>query len=72
MMEMFVVYERPRDYPDKFVLRRWSIGPGSAEGDADWFVLGETLDDVRAAVPQHCIRVGRSPHDEPQIVESWV
>jgi hypothetical protein len=74
MMEMFVVYERPRDYPDKFVVRRWWIGktPGEPEADKDWFYLGETLDDVRAHVPGWCVRLERDPNDEPHIVECWI
>jgi hypothetical protein len=74
MMEMFVVYERPRDYPDKFVVRRWWIGTGSGkpEADQDWFYLGKTLEDVRAQVPEGCFRLNRDPNDEPQIVEFWI
>jgi hypothetical protein len=71
ILEMFVVYERPKDYPDKFVLRRWAIGRGAAQG-TEWFVLGETIEEVRAHVPLHCVRIGRDPHDEPQIVEVWL
>jgi hypothetical protein len=74
VMEMFVIYERPRDYPDKFVVRRWLIGvvPGVPTADADWFHLADTLDGVRAQVPPHCVRLERDTDDEPQIVEVWI
>jgi hypothetical protein len=72
MMEMFVVYERPKDYPDKFVVRRWSISGERVDADGDWFFLGETLEDVREKVPRHCIRIHRHPYDEPQILEVWI
>jgi hypothetical protein len=73
-MEMFVVYKRPRDYPDKFVVRRWWVGktPGHPDPDSDWFYLGETLEEVRAHVPEWCVRLERDPNDEPQIVEVWI
>lgn len=69
-MRMYVIYERPRDYPDRYVLRQWII-----DGEArptGWFVVAETLDAVRKFVPRQCIRFERNPSDEPQIVESWI
>jgi hypothetical protein len=71
---MFTVYERPRDYPDKFVVRRWWIGkdPGRPIPDPDWFYLADTLDEVRAHVPRHCVRLERDPNDDPKIVEVWI
>jgi hypothetical protein len=71
-MEMFVVYARPKDYPDKFVVRRWWITPGKPEPDADWVYVAETLEEVRAKVPGWCVRLERNPQDEPQIVECWI
>ena len=73
-LEMYVVYSRPRDYPDKFVVRRWAIGrkPGEPVAEPDWFYLGDSLDQVRAHVPGHCVRLERDPNDEPQIVECWI
>jgi|HubBroStandDraft_6_1064221.scaffolds.fasta_scaffold3971273_2 hypothetical protein len=70
-LEMYVVYERPRDYPDKFVVRRWGCRAEGAVPE-DWFVLGTTLDEVRAAIPRHCVRLERDPRDEPQIIEVWI
>jgi hypothetical protein len=73
-IEMFTVYRHPRDYPDKYVVRRWRIGrnPGEPEADADWFFLGDTLDEVRAHIPGDCVMMTRHPRDEPQIVETWI
>jgi hypothetical protein len=72
MEEMFVVYSNPLDYPNKFVVRRWAIGPGYVNADGDWFYLGETLEEVRSHVPKWCIRIDRQQNDEPQIVEVWI
>jgi hypothetical protein len=73
-LEMFVVYQHPREYPESYVLRRWWIGrtPGEPEADKDWFYLAPTLEEVRAQVPAHCVRLERNEGDEPQIVESWI
>jgi hypothetical protein len=74
ILEMFTVYRYPRDYPTKFVVRRWLVGakPGEPLPDEDWFFLGESLEEVRAHVPPHCVRLERDPNDEPQIVECWI
>lgn len=73
LLEMFVVYKYPRDYPDKFVVRRWGINRGeSAKPDQDWFFLADTLEGVRGHVPRHCVKLERDPNDEPQIVEVWI
>jgi hypothetical protein len=73
-LEMFTVYERPRDYPDKFVVRRWWIGKelGKPTPDADWFYVADTLEEVRARVPAHCVRMERHPSDDLRIVEVWI
>jgi hypothetical protein len=74
VMEMFVVYDRPLDYPEHYVMRRWIIGAveGQPIPDKDYFVIAKTLDEVRVAIPPHCVRLERDPNDEPQIVESWI
>lgn len=73
MLEMYVVYAHPSDYPHNYVLRRWVVtGAGDRLPDHDWFALGATLEEVRAHVPVHCVRTERHPNDEPQIVEVWV
>ena len=72
-LEMFVVYERPLDHPEHFVMRRWLIGAEKGKPTpTDYFVLGETLEEVRNSIPPHCVRLERDPNDEPQIVECWI
>jgi hypothetical protein len=70
-LEMFVIYNSPRDYPGKFVLRRWIIDEGTSKPD-DSAIIADTLEAIRAAVPFGMFRLERDPQDEPQIVESWV
>jgi hypothetical protein len=70
VIKMYVIYERPKDYPDRYVLRQWIID--EQPSPTGWFVLADTLEAVRAFVPPYCIRFERNPSDEPQIVESWI
>jgi hypothetical protein len=71
-LEIFVIYERPRDYPEHFVMRRWAVSSDKKIQATDYFRLADSLDEARSYVPAHCIRVERDPKDEPQVVESWI
>jgi hypothetical protein len=68
---MFIIYERPRDYPHHYVMRRWTIGAGALEADG-YCIIAPTLEEIRSHVPVHCVRIDRAPQDEPQIVEAWL
>lgn len=70
-LEQFVVYRSPRDYPGKFVVRRWSIeaaGPSPREVRA---VVG-TLEAARSKIPRGLFMFVRSAEDDPCIVETWL
>lgn len=71
-LEMYVVYQRPRDYPEKFVVRRWAVGDGPEPRATDFFTLHETLEEARESIPSWLIRFNRSDHDDPCIVESYI
>jgi hypothetical protein len=71
-LQMFVIYERPSDFPEHFVLRRWVVvKPGEAHASlsAKFF---DTLEEARDAVPPGRIRTERTKHDDPTIVETWI
>ena len=73
MMEMFVIYERPRDYPDKFVVRVWVIGAVKGEPvPTQYFMLADTLEAARKFIPYGLVCINRSESDELQIIESWI
>jgi hypothetical protein len=71
VLHQWVVYENPRDYPGKFVVRRWLIGPGTITPVAAVEVT-DTLDEARAAVPDGLFCTPRMPDDDPCIVEVWL
>lgn len=68
---MWVIYDHPSDFPDKFVARRFYVGPKVILASDD-FVSSETLHGVRALLPDGLHNRGRHQHDESQIVETWV
>lgn len=70
-MSQWVVYERPRDYPNKFVLRRWDIRAGSMIATDD-LQTADSLAAIRKAVPAGLYRLKRFEEDDPCIVEVWL
>lgn len=73
MMHQYVIYDRPADFPDAVVVRRWLIGPGTVEPDDAW-----PVDDLRqarlivGALYPDAYRLDRSPGDDPTIIEVWI
>jgi hypothetical protein len=67
----FVIYERPADCPEGYVLRSWIITAGRiAPGGALAFA---TLEDARKLLREAgCVCIGRSAADDPCIVETWM
>jgi hypothetical protein len=69
-LQMWTVYEKPKDYPDAFVARLHLVGK-KASGPTDQAFFGPSLENVRAQLPEGLVRMPRMPEDEPQIVEVW-
>jgi hypothetical protein len=77
---VLAIYDRPRDFPDHVVVRRWTFtGDGKLSPEQ-----GVTAFDVRelsqrgavSAARTHCKRLGltflpRRKDDDPVLVESW-
>lgn len=70
-LAMWTVYDHPIDYPDLFVARRFRIVAGLDPIAEPGVIMGATLDEVRALLPQGLICLGRAPGDDPAIVETW-
>lgn len=70
-MSQWVIYDHPRDYPDKFVLRRWDI-VGSKVIPTDKIAFAKTLPEIQAKVPKNLYCMGRFANDDPCIVEVWL
>lgn len=68
---MWVIYDHPSDYPDKYVARCFYVGPKVILASDD-LLTGETLPAVRALLPDGLVNVGRHQReDDPKVVETW-
>jgi hypothetical protein len=67
MRQLWIIYDNPPDFPGYFVARLWR-----GEEPSHQYVLGLTLDEVRAKLPQGLKWVDRAPDDDPCIVEKWL
>ena len=70
-LSMWVIYEHPKDFPDKFVARLHMAWKGG-HAPTNCAVIGDTLDEVRDRLPEGVINIGRQIEDEPHIVEVWL
>jgi hypothetical protein len=72
VMEQFVIYFNPTDYPGQYVVRRWEISTEGLRPDPEPRAVVSSLAAARAAVPPGFVGFGRFPGDEPQVVEVWL
>ncbi len=70
-LSQWVIYAHPRDYPDKYVMRRWNIY-GDAMVPSDEMALADTLVEIRKCVPWGLFRLERFEDDDACIVEVWL
>lgn len=70
IMNQYVIYKKPRDYPKKYVTRKWEILVGGLN-PAEAFVC-DTLKEARGKVPDGLVQMERSPEDDPAIYEVWI
>lgn len=72
-LAMWTVYDRPLDYPDKFVARRFDVDDGGYRPSGS-IIIAPDLETLRNILEfeLHLTCLSRSPEDEPQIVETWL
>jgi hypothetical protein len=70
-LTVWTVYCNPHDYPRKWVLRGFDIGPGWTRPHTECVVV-ETLEKVRAALPPGLTRLPRNHDDDSAIYETWI
>lgn len=70
-LPMWTIYERPRDYPAGFVVRRSVTDPTGCYHDAA-AQYAPDLASARALVPPGLQLLPRFPDDDPVIVEVWL
>jgi len=67
MLELWTIYDHPRDFPGAFVARLWLM-----DQPTDRVLISSTLDGVRALLPPGLMRLVRDLDDDPCVVESWL
>lgn len=70
-LHIWTIYDHPTDFPSGFIARLYTV---TAEGGKPTSACytGDTLDEVRAKIPQGLYNMGRQPEDDSKIVESWL
>jgi hypothetical protein len=68
----WVIYDHPTDYPDGFVLRpQYAMADGTVETSAlAWYAPRAEV--LRSILPPGVVCLGRSPGDDPKILEVWI
>ena len=66
-LELWVIYDHPSDFPDCFVARKWLNNTPTAT-----FITGNSLEELRVAIPQGLVCLPRDKHDDVKIVETWI
>ena len=72
-LAMWTVYDNPKDYPGKFVARRFEVDATGPKPTASIIVMDD-LDALRDVLcyEMHLTCLCRNAEDEPQIVETWL
>jgi hypothetical protein len=68
-LPQFVIYNSPKDFPGKYVVRMWLVG--HRMGPTDLIEQFDTLEQAREFVPLGLFCMPRADVDEPVIVETW-
>lgn len=66
-LDLWVIYNKPADYPTKFVVRKWIL-----DKPTDVFHTADTLEGIRKKIPLNLCNIGRQKNDDPKIVEVWI
>lgn len=71
-MEAYVIYKRPMDYPDNFVVRCYMIGKAKLFIDTIPHLVCDTLEEARQSIPHGLVRTEREDKDALCVVETWI
>jgi hypothetical protein len=74
MLEMYTVYNHPRDYPDTFVVKKWICEAGNPPvQDTSYVFTSQSLQKCREEMQaKGLICIGRETNDDPVIEETWM
>lgn len=66
-LPMLTVYNRPSDYPDKFIVRMWD-----ASESTRYITISASLEEARKSIPPSMVCLNRMEKDDPCIEEVWI
>lgn len=66
-LPMIAIYYNPKDFPGKYVGRVYDV-----DGAKKIHSVAGTYKDLKDRIPPWMIRIGRSPNDDPCILETWL
>jgi hypothetical protein len=73
LMSTWTIYYSPRDFPDKFVVRRHDIFRSKKEPEASSeFYVADSLEEIRKRIPFGLACLTRSEGDKLSVVETWI
>jgi hypothetical protein len=70
-LSQWAIYDHPKDYPNNFVVRKWTAENGVVMPDPDCN-LADSLIEARHFIPAGLVRIGSLPGEDPVIVETWI
>ena len=71
-LEIWTIYDKPKDYPNNFVARKEIISEGKRRW-ADEFMVSNKLENIQDYMKrQFLFRIPRNEDDDPKIVECWL
>lgn len=69
---IIALYDHPKDFPESYVARAHVVGRGRHWPSPNIFIVRDTLEEVRAAIPAGMHRMNRSSIDDPCIIEIYL
>jgi len=68
------IYKHPEDFPKNYVARAHILvhGVKAPYASPAIYIARDTLDAVRAAIPEDMVKMCRNLNDDPVIVESYM
>lgn len=70
VLNIWVVYDHPKDFPGCFIARRWVLT--SKCEPTEEVRTGQTLEELRSRLPQGLVCFDRAVNDDRCIVEVWM
>ena len=67
MLEIWVIYDHPIDFPNEFVARKFILDKPTKD-----MIVMPSLDEVRKMLPPDLTRLDRCLEDDPRMIEVWL